>query len=207
MPKSRFVVLIEGKIQKGGFRSFIKKHALTLGITGYAENLPTGEVIVVAEGEDKGLGELLGIIEKESPAYIKVNRITKRKEEYGGSFTDFERKGADVMEGFEEKSSRDLLISMVSIMKASDSKLEVGVERLEEISTKQDKTLNILGEMNNKQDKMLEKQDETIQAIKEESEKTRGALEKHLARDIARLYEEIDDIKATLARVVERVGA
>ena len=56
-------------------------------------------------------------------------------------------------------------------------------------------------------DSMFEKQDETIHTIKNEGKKTRDAFEEHLARDIARLYEEIKEIKATLARVVEKVEA
>jgi len=146
MAKSRFAVLIEGNAQKSGFRSFIKKHALALGITGYAENLPSGEVIVVAEGEGNNLKELLELIEKEAPAYVKVERITKRKEKYQGCFTDFERKGVDVLEGMEEKSTKNILLSMVSIMKSTDSKLEVGVERLGEISVKQDEHIHITRE-------------------------------------------------------------
>jgi hypothetical protein len=30
MVKVRYVVLIKGRVQRGGFRSFIKKHALTI---------------------------------------------------------------------------------------------------------------------------------------------------------------------------------
>ncbi|MFP3946971.1 MAG: acylphosphatase [Archaeoglobaceae archaeon] len=29
---SRYVVIIEGRVQKGGFRSFIKRHALMRGL-------------------------------------------------------------------------------------------------------------------------------------------------------------------------------
>jgi len=98
MPKARYVVLIEGKVQKAGFRSFIKKHALSSGITGYAENLAGGEVIVVAEGDKKSLNEFVKLIEKQAPSYVKVEKITKREEKYRGSFADFERKGSDVAE-------------------------------------------------------------------------------------------------------------
>lgn len=221
MVKVRYVVLIKGRVQHGGFRSFIKKHALMRGITGYAENLSAGEVLVVAEGEDKGIGELLKILEKEGPAYIKAEKVTKRREGYTGSFTDFERKGVDVLQGLEEKGAKEILLSIASTSKATDEKLERGVEILGDIKKdtsaildkqglmleKQDKTIEAIKSVKEDTSAMLEKQDETISVIKEEGEKTRDALKEHLAKDIARLYEEIDEIKATLARVVEKVGA
>lgn len=81
------------------------------------------------------------------------------------------------------------------------------IEKQDKMLEKQDTMLGKMDSLLEKQDRMLEKQDETISVIKEEGEKTRDALKEHLARDIARLYEEIDEIKATLARVVEKVGA
>jgi len=297
MPKLRYIVLIQGRVQKGGFRSFIKKHALMLGLKGYAENLEAGEVIIVAEGEKSKLDELLKIIEKEAPAYIKVENITKKDEKYLGFFSDFERRGSDLPGELEEKPAKEILSSMLDVMKSTDSKLEVGVERLGDISKKQDEHVELTKQILKKQDAMLDKQDtmldkqdellgkqdamlgkqdamlgkqdtmigkmdlmlgkqdETISVIREEGEKTRGELKQeirnvgnkvdltreelketikdegektrsaltgviekegektrevfkeHLGRDIEKLYSEINEIKATLSRVVEKVGA
>ncbi|MFO7966478.1 MAG: acylphosphatase [Archaeoglobaceae archaeon] len=142
--RTRYYVLIEGEVQKGGLRSFIKKHALMHGITGYAENLEGGEVIVVFEGEKENVIKLLEIVEKESPTYIKVENMAIREEKYTGSFNDFERKGTDILPELEEESTREILHSMASTLNSTDKKLEIGVERLEEISNKQDETINIL---------------------------------------------------------------
>ncbi|MFP3910312.1 MAG: acylphosphatase, partial [Archaeoglobaceae archaeon] len=142
--RTRYYVLIEGEVQKGGLRSFIKKHALMHGITGYAENLEGGEVIVMFEGEEERVKKLLEIVEKETPTYIKVENMAVREESYTGLFNDFERKGPDVLPELEEESTRKILHSMASTMKSTDKKLEVGIERLEEISGKQDETINIL---------------------------------------------------------------
>lgn len=38
-------------------------------MTGYAENLSTGEALVVAEGESAKLDELMKLVEKDAPAY------------------------------------------------------------------------------------------------------------------------------------------
>jgi acylphosphatase len=169
MEKRRLVVLIEGKVQKGGFRSFLKKQALMRGITGYAENLSSNEVLAVMEGDAERIKELLELIKKEAPTYIEVRHITRREEEYTGSFKDFERKGSDILPELEEKSSREILLTMASTLKSTDAKLEVGVERLGEISHKQDLALE-------KMDLMLEKQDKTIEVIREESKKTRQTV-------------------------------
>lgn len=209
MAKSRFVVFIEGKVQKAGFRSFIKKHALALAITGYAENLPSGEVIVIAEGEGKNLKELLELIEKEAPVYVQVERITKRKEKYQGSFTDFERKGTDVLEGIEEKSTKNILLSMVSIMKSTDSKLEVGVERLGEISAKQDEHIGLTKEILNKQDEILHKQDEHIHITERGFENVVSELKgfKELHEEIMELREEVNELKSAVSRIEKKVEA
>lgn len=78
------------------------------------------------------------------------------------------------------------------------------------------------GMMLEKQGEMLGKQAETIEVIKAESqktrdelssvikdegEKTRDTLSKHLTDDIADLRQEIADIKATLAKVLQKVKA
>jgi acylphosphatase len=214
MAKARYNVLIDGKVQQGGFRSFIKKHAIQLGVTGYAENLPTGEVVSIFEGEEEDLKKLIDLIEKEAPKFIKVKSIKKKIGKYRGSFTDFERRGKDVLEGLEEKGVKEILLDMASSYKSMDSKLEKGIEILGSIDKKQDTMIDKQDTMLEKQDTMLEKmdtmidkQDETISVIKDEGKKTRTTLKDHLTRDIARLYDEIDEIKATLARVVEKVGA
>ena len=115
---SRHVVLLSGKVQRGGFRSFVKKQALLHGITGYAENLPTGEVLLVLEGEEEEIKKLLEKVEAEAPAFIELGKIQKRRENYRGSFSDFERKGEDVLEGLESSGTRKLLLRLVSYAKS-----------------------------------------------------------------------------------------
>lgn len=50
---------ITGRVQGVGFRAFVQRHALRLGLVGYARNLPDGSVEVVARGTADGLQELL----------------------------------------------------------------------------------------------------------------------------------------------------
>jgi len=68
-------------------------------------------------------------------------------------------------------------------------------------------------EMIGKQDTMIEKQDtmidlhkETIDTIKIEGEKTRDTITTHISQEVADLRQEIEYMKSTLAKVVEKVG-
>ncbi|WP_041230985.1 acylphosphatase [Deinococcus peraridilitoris] len=55
----RVNVLISGAVQGVGYRRFVQRHALDLGLHGYAENLSDGRVEIVAEGERGDLERLL----------------------------------------------------------------------------------------------------------------------------------------------------
>ncbi len=188
---SRHVVLLSGKVQRGGFRSFVKKQALLHGITGYAENLPTGEVLLVLEGEEGEIEKLLEKVEREAPAFIEVEEIQKRRENYRGSFSDFERKGEDVLEGLESSGTRKLLLRLVSYAKSSDEKLERGIEILGTIKSQQD-------EMLEKQNRMLEKQEEHIEVTKKGFESVSEEL-----KGYRELHEEIRELREEFARLKE----
>ena len=54
--------------------------------------------------------------------------------------------------------------------------------------------------------KMLEKQDQIIITIKEEGDKTRGAISDHMSQDVAELRDEISHIKTTMAKIASKVG-
>jgi acylphosphatase len=51
----RLILLVSGKVQQAGYRNKIVEFATSLGLKGYAENLPDGRVKVVAEGEERKL--------------------------------------------------------------------------------------------------------------------------------------------------------
>ena len=56
MPAYRYVV--RGVVQGVGFRYFVLRQALTLGLAGHARNCADGSVEVVAEGATTALAEL-----------------------------------------------------------------------------------------------------------------------------------------------------
>lgn len=56
MPCARFIV--SGKVQGVFFRASTREQALRLALSGYAKNLPNGDVEVLASGADAALDAL-----------------------------------------------------------------------------------------------------------------------------------------------------
>ena len=72
--KKRLTVLASGRVQGVGFRAFVRRHALDLNLSGYAENLGDGRVEVVAEGFKDNI-ELLLVKIRMGPAHAHVRDL------------------------------------------------------------------------------------------------------------------------------------
>ena len=68
--------LVSGMVQGVGFRWFVARHARSLGLTGYAENLPDGRVEVLVDGSDEAL-EALERLLRAGPASAQVDRVER----------------------------------------------------------------------------------------------------------------------------------
>ncbi len=71
----RYVIL--GSVQGVGFRWFVARHARTLGLTGFARNLPDGSVEVVAAGTDMSALSRLETLLQAGPASARVDRVVQ----------------------------------------------------------------------------------------------------------------------------------
>ncbi len=65
---------MSGKVQGVFYRASTAERARTLGLTGYAKNLPDGRVEVLACGEDAAVEELIGWL-WEGPPAAKVSGV------------------------------------------------------------------------------------------------------------------------------------
>ncbi|MGH7527666.1 MAG: acylphosphatase [Gemmatimonadales bacterium] len=73
---SRF--LVSGMVQGVGFRWFVARHARSLGLTGYARNLPDGRVEVVVCGPaDEPIARLEGVL-RAGPAHALVEQVLRQ---------------------------------------------------------------------------------------------------------------------------------
>lgn len=82
-------ILVSGRVQGVGFREFVRRSAERFGVCGYAKNLVSGEVEVVADGSKLALDEFLVLLEKGPPAG-RVDRVQIDKHEFGGEYTGFD---------------------------------------------------------------------------------------------------------------------
>ena len=71
----RLTAIVEGKVQGVYFRPFVQEHANSLGILGYALNLPDGRTVeVVAEGLAPDLEILLSKLNQYIPVELNTNK-------------------------------------------------------------------------------------------------------------------------------------
>jgi acylphosphatase len=85
---ARLTAWIRGRVQGVGFRWWVRKNALELGLIGVAENLIDGRVKIVAEGERDDLATLLGRLEGPGTPG-QVAQVTHRWDQARGGFTGF----------------------------------------------------------------------------------------------------------------------
>ncbi len=66
--RKRMVALVSGRVQNVGYRAFVLRYARALGLDGTVRNLPSGQVEVIAEGDEKSLNQLLTLLRQGPPA-------------------------------------------------------------------------------------------------------------------------------------------
>lgn len=91
MQNKRWTLLISGKVQGVYYRASTQEKAESLGVAGYARNLPDGRVEVVAEGPEDRL-EALRQWCYDGPPAAKVDSIDTSDAPATGEFRGFEAK-------------------------------------------------------------------------------------------------------------------
>ena len=87
----RAEIVVNGLVQGVGYRYFVVREARKLGLKGFTQNLYSGEVLTVAEGE-KAIVEELIIKLKVGPIHASVKSYKVDWQEPKNEFTDFEVK-------------------------------------------------------------------------------------------------------------------
>lgn len=73
----RYTVHFSGHVQGVGFRYAAARLARSLAVAGYVQNLPDRRVLLVAEGEQGVLDELLAAILEQFQGYVRGHTIDR----------------------------------------------------------------------------------------------------------------------------------
>lgn len=85
----RVHIIVHGSVQGVFFRSNARDIASSLGLKGYARNMPDGTVEVVAEGNENKIKELVEFCKK-GPESAEVSKIDIEFEKASNEFEGFE---------------------------------------------------------------------------------------------------------------------
>lgn len=85
----RLDATVRGRVQGVGFRYFVVRRAMDLGLTGWVANEPDGSVRCVAEGDRPSLEALLESLEQ-GPGGALVDRVSSRWAVAVGGWASFE---------------------------------------------------------------------------------------------------------------------
>jgi len=85
----RAEIVVNGLVQGVGYRYFVVREAQKLGLKGFTQNLYTGEVLTVVEGEKATVDELVKKL-KVGPIHASVKSCKVSWKEPKNEFTDFE---------------------------------------------------------------------------------------------------------------------
>lgn len=87
--QTRAEIIVNGLVQGVGYRYFVYREAQKLGLKGYVENLYTGEVLTVIEGEKSFVEDLVNKL-KVGPMHATVKNCKVTWNEPTNEFSTFE---------------------------------------------------------------------------------------------------------------------
>ncbi|RJQ38165.1 acylphosphatase [Candidatus Microgenomates bacterium] len=82
-------IIISGFVQGVGFRHFVKKNAIKLGLTGWVRNTQDGKVEAIFQGEKENIEEIIKVCKK-GPFISEVKNMEVKWEEGKEKFAGFE---------------------------------------------------------------------------------------------------------------------
>ncbi|SNQ45746.1 Acylphosphatase [Frankia canadensis] len=87
----RFTAVVVGRVQRVGFRDYVRTRARRLGLVGSATNLPDGAVEVIAEGDESACRDLARLlVTGHTPGWTDRVQLVWRSAQ--GDLADFRRK-------------------------------------------------------------------------------------------------------------------
>jgi len=166
----RFVISVSGRVQKVGYRSKVIALARDMGITGWVGNLPDGRVQVVAEGDAAALDRFASAL-KVKNALIDVYDVEVERQDASGEFKAFSKLVDELETDARLDRSAELLKELIDVTKAGFGDLG---RKMDMMLDKQDETIMAIKGIDSKMDRMLDKQDQMLDKQDETTEEVRG---------------------------------
>ncbi|HIJ05871.1 MAG: Acylphosphatase-like protein [Methanomicrobiales archaeon 53_19] len=200
----RFVAIADGRVQRVGYRDHVFDETFGTDISGYVKNLDTGEVEIVAEGQESDLLDLIkkiNIIQR--PIAVQSFRINW--EEPTGAFSRFEIIRGDIQdETFERMDyAGKVLHSIDRKMDQSINLQTVALDKMDQSLKLHNMTLDKQDQMLDKQDRMLDKQDQMLEIGRETKEEIVGLRKdtgKYLEDEFREIKKKLSSIEDALVR-------
>ena len=183
MLMKRTHIIVDGYVQKAGFREYVHKEAFDKGISGYVKNLDTGKVEIIAEGRKEDLQTLIRRINI-THYPIAVTECNVTWQEATGGFKKFEIIRGDIQEEIFERMDYAGVIMHETL----------GVSK---------ETLEVSKMTPQLQNKMLDKQDQMLDVGKEIKDEITGLRKdtgKYLGDEFKEIKKELLSIKDALSR-------
>lgn len=166
----RFVISVSGRVQKVGYRSKVIALARDMGITGWVGNLPDGRVQVVAEGDAAALDRFASAL-KVKNALIDVSDVEVERQDASGEFKAFSKLVDELETDARLDRSAELLKELIDVTKAGFGDLG---RKMDMMLDKQDETIMAIKGIDSKMDRMLDKQDQMLDKQDETTGEVRG---------------------------------
>jgi acylphosphatase len=166
----RFVIFVSGRVQKVGYRSKVIALARDMGITGWVGNLPDGRVQVVAEGDAAALDRFASAL-KVKNALIDVYDVEVERQDATGEFKAFSKLVDELETDARLDRSAELLKELIDVTKAGFGDLG---RKMDMMLDKQDETIMAIKGIDSKMDRMLDKQDQMLDKQDETTGEVRG---------------------------------
>lgn len=88
MSTKRIRASVTGKVQKVGFRWYVWKNAVRIGLTGWVKNMPDGSVLLEAQGNAEAMADFLSLV-KRGPKTGSVDQMEIKEIKLSPKETEF----------------------------------------------------------------------------------------------------------------------
>lgn len=192
----RLTATVSGRVQRVGYRAKVLSLARELSLTGFVQNRPNGQVLLIAEGDTEDLEKFASALQIKN-ALIDVQNIESEFTKGSGAYSSFRK-----ITGPEEVGERlDDGIEILKELVIGVREIAANVNNLTVITTKGFENLNKkMDGMLDKQDQMLDKQDTTITEI----QGMRGDILCHLDQRFERTVDSLTKLKELKAASQEK---